>query len=175
MVSKQILRSTSQASCARPITDLCKLRLYLVKPTTQTCSTAYCDQNLRNLSLSAVARTSTSGHRFRPSSHAQLRILNSLIGFWSHAPPCRTCCPPIYKTRESSPLLMKHVPPRSNHRLHVPLGSHMRHTHRKISVDVFMMPFDDVTQSMSAATQALVHVSNTSSDDISNIAARFVT
>ena len=69
---------------------------------------------------------------------------------------------------------MKHVPPHSNHWLHVPLGSHTRHTHGKISVDVFMMSFDDVTQSMLAATQALEHVSDTSSDDISNIAARFV-
>ena len=174
MVSKQTLRSTSQASHARPIIDLCKSRLYLVKPTTQMCSTAYCDQNSRNLSPSTVACTSTSEHKLQPSSHAQPRILNSLIGFWSHAPPYRTCCPPIYKTREISPLPMKHVPPHSNHWLHVPLGSHTRHTHGKISVDVFMMSFDDVTQSMLAATQALEHVSDTSSDDISNIAAQFV-
>ena len=69
---------------------------------------------------------------------------------------------------------MKHMPPRSNHRLHVPLRSHTRHTHRKISVDVFMMSFDDVTQSMLAATQALEHISDTSLDDINNIAAQFV-
>ena len=36
------------------------------------------------------------------------------------------------------------------------------------------MSFDDVTQSMLAATQALEHISDTSLDDINNIVARFV-
>ena len=75
------LRSTSQASRAPPITDLCKSRLYLMKPTTQTCSTAYCNQYSGNLFPSAATRTSMRRHRLQPSSHAPPRILNSLIGF----------------------------------------------------------------------------------------------
>ena len=45
-------------------------------------------------------------------------------------------------------------------------------TCQKTSADVFMTSFDNVTHSTTVATQTLEHVSNTSSDDISNIATQ---
>ena len=77
--------------------------LHLTKSTTQTCSTAYRDQYPRNSSQTAAARASTQKHRLQLSSHALPRILNSLIGLWSHTPPCRPCCSPIYKNLRIRP------------------------------------------------------------------------
>ena len=71
--------------------------LRLTKSTTQMCSTAYRDQNPRNSSQTTAAHASTHRHKLQLSSQVPPRILNSLIGFWSHAPPCRPCCSPIYK------------------------------------------------------------------------------
>ena len=64
-----------------------------MKPTTQTCLMAYCNQNPGNRPPSVVARSSMRGHKLQHSLHTLPRILNSLIRFWSHAPPCRPFCP----------------------------------------------------------------------------------
>ena len=53
-------------------------------------------------------------HRLWLSSHTSPRILDSLIGFWLHMPPCRPYCLPIYEARESSPYLMLHGPTRAS-------------------------------------------------------------
>ena len=102
--------------------------LRLTKSTTQMCSTAYHDQYPRNSSQMATARASTHRHRLRLSSHAPSRILNSFIELWSHTPPCRPCCSPIYKNLKIWPssdptsALMCHL-----EALHALLPSHSCH------------------------------------------------
>ena len=66
-----VLRFSSLSSPCLSLSDLCKLRLHLMKPTIQSCSTASCDQNLGSQSPQESARVdqdssthSTCRHRF---------------------------------------------------------------------------------------------------------------
>ena len=92
--------------------DLCTSSLCLMKLTRQTRSTAYRDQNPGIRPPTAAARVTTRGQQLLELSHASPKILDSQLGSQPHAPPRRTCRPPIYLAWESVDLTNSHAPTR---------------------------------------------------------------
>ena len=93
------------------ISDLRKSKPPLTKPTPQTCSTAYRDQNPRTRPPMVAARATTRGQRLLELSHAPPQILDSQLRSQSHVPPRRPCRPPIYLAWEFGGHTTLNVPP----------------------------------------------------------------
>ena len=101
---------TNQANCDL-ISNLCTTSLHLMKPTKQTCSTTYHDQNLGTWPPTAAARAITREQRLLELSHAPPQILDSQLRSQSHALPRRPCRPPIYLAWESGGHTKLHASP----------------------------------------------------------------
>ena len=95
------------------LSNLCTTSLRLMKPTRQTCSTAYRDQNPGTRPPKAAARATTHGQRLLELSHAPPQILDSQLRSQSHMPQRRPCRPPIYLAWESGGHTTLHAPPRT--------------------------------------------------------------
>ena len=91
-----VSRSSSPSNPCLSLSNLCTTSLHLMKPTRQTCSTAYRNQNPGTRPPTAAARATTRGQRLLELSHAPSQILDSQLGSQSHALPRRPCRPPIY-------------------------------------------------------------------------------
>ena len=87
--------SSPSNPCLSP-SNLCTTSLRLMKPTRQTCSTAYHDQNPRTRPPTVAARATTRGQQLLELSHAPSQILDSQLRSQSHAPPRQPYRPPIY-------------------------------------------------------------------------------
>ena len=72
-------RSSSPSNSCLSRSNLCTLRFRLMKPTRQTCSTAYRDQNRGTRPPTAAARALTRGQRLLELSHAPPQILDSQL------------------------------------------------------------------------------------------------
>ena len=108
-----VSRSSSPSNPCLSLSNRCTTSLRLMKPTRQTCSMAYHDQNLRTWPPTAAARAITHGQRLLELSHVLPQILDSQLGSHSYVPPRRPCRPPIYLAWESGGWLLLHVPPRA--------------------------------------------------------------
>ena len=75
-----VSRSSSPSNPCLSLSDLCTSKLRLMKPTRQTCSTAYHDQNPGTRPPTAAARTITCGQRLLELSHTLPQILYSQLG-----------------------------------------------------------------------------------------------
>ena len=91
-----VSRSSSPSNPCLSLSNLCTISLRLMKPTRQTCSTAYHDQNPRTRPPTAAVHATMRGQRLLELSHAPSQILDSQLRSQSHAPPRRPCRPPIY-------------------------------------------------------------------------------
>ena len=91
-----VSKSSSPSNPCLSLSDLRKSKPRLTKPTPQTCSPAYRDQNPGTRPPTAAARAITRGQRLLELSHAPLQILDSQLRFQSHEPPRRPYRPPIY-------------------------------------------------------------------------------
>ena len=89
-------KSSSPSNPCLSLLDLRKSKPRLTKPTPQTCSTAYRDQNPGTRPPTAATRATTRGQWLPELSQAPPQILNSQARSQSHAPPRRPCRPPIY-------------------------------------------------------------------------------
>ena len=107
-----VSRSSSPSNPCLSLSNLCTLSLRLMKPTRQTCSTAYRDQNPGTWPPTAVARATTRRQRLLELSHVPPQILDSQFRYQSHALPRRPFHPPIYLAWESSGHMTLHAPPR---------------------------------------------------------------
>ena len=108
-----VSRSSSPSNLCLSLSNMCTTNLLLMKPTRQTCSTTYRDQNPRTWHPTIVARATTRGQRLLELSHSPPQILDSQLRSQSHAPPRRPCRPPIYLAWESSGHTTLHAPPRA--------------------------------------------------------------
>ena len=95
------------------ISDLRKSKPRLTKPTPQTCSTAYRDQNPGTRPPMVAARATTRGQRLLELLHMPLQILDSQLRSQSHEPPRRLYRPPIYLAWEFGGHTTLHAPPRA--------------------------------------------------------------
>ena len=93
------------------LSNLCTTSLRLMKPTKQTCSTAYRNQNPGTQPPTVAVRATTRGQRLLELSHAPPQILDSQLRSQSHVPPRRPCRPPIYLAWESGGHTTLHKPP----------------------------------------------------------------
>ena len=91
-----VSRSSSPSNPCLSLSNLCTTSLCLMKPTKQTCSTAYRDQNPGTRPPTTAMPATTRGQRLLELSHVPPQILDSQIRSQSHAPPRRPCHPPIY-------------------------------------------------------------------------------
>ena len=91
-----VSRFSSPSNPCLSLSNLCTTSLRLMKPTRQTCSTSYHDQNPKTRPPTVAARATTRGQRLLEFSHAPLQILDSQARSQSHTPPRRPCCLPIY-------------------------------------------------------------------------------
>ena len=82
-----------------------------MKPTRQTCSTAYRDQYLGTRPPTAAACATTRGQRLLELSHTPPQILDSQLRSQSQAPPRRPCRPSIYLAWEYGGHTTLHAPP----------------------------------------------------------------
>ena len=139
------------------LSNLCTSSLRLMKPTRQTCSTAYRDQNPGTRPPTTAARAITRGQRLLELSHAPSQILDSQLGSQSHALPRRPCRPPIYLAWESGGHTMLHAPTHAVWVSVLPPCTDTRHhapsTRLRIHVDVIRW----CHHSKSAAMQAPPH------------------
>ena len=111
-----------------------------MKPTRQTCSTAYRDQNPGTRPPTTAARCITRRQRLLELSHAPPQILDSQLRSQSHAPPRRPCRPPMYLAWEFGGHTTLHAP---THAVWVSVSlpctctrHHAPSTRRRIHVDV---------------------------------------
>ena len=93
------------------LSNLCTTSLRLMKPTRETCFTAYRDQNPRTQPPMTATRATTRGQWLLELSQAPPQILDSQPRSQSHALPRRPCRPPIYLTWESGGHTTLHAPP----------------------------------------------------------------
>ena len=93
------------------LSNLCTSSLRLMKPTRQTCSTAYRNQNPGTRPPTAAARALMRKQRLLELSHAPPQILDSQLRSQSHALPRQPCRPTIYLAWESGGHPMLHAPP----------------------------------------------------------------
>ena len=91
-----VSRSSSPSNPCLSQSDLHKSKPRLTKPTPQTCSPAYRDQNPRTRPPTAATRATTRGQWLLELSHAPPQILVSQARSQSHVPPIRPYRPPIY-------------------------------------------------------------------------------
>ena len=91
-----VSRSSSPSNPCLSLSDLHKSKPRLTKPTPQTCSPAYRDQNPGTRPPTAAARATTRRKWLIELSHAPPQIDNTEARYESHAPPIRPCRPPIY-------------------------------------------------------------------------------
>ena len=91
-----VSRSLSPSNPCLSLSNLCTTSLRLMKPTRQTCTMAYRDQNPGTRPPTVAARATMRGQRLLELSHASPQILDSQPRSQSHAPPRRFCRPPIY-------------------------------------------------------------------------------
>ena len=91
-----VSRSSSPSNPRLSLSDLRKSKPRLTKPTPQTCSPAYPDQNPGTRPPTAATRATTRGQWLRRTSHTPPQIVNTEARYQSHAPPIRPCRPPIY-------------------------------------------------------------------------------
>ena len=82
-----VSRSSSPSNLCLSLSNLCKSRIHLMKPTTQMCSTAFCNQNPGSWSPQEFAHATTCRPKFQHSLHALPHILDSWIVFWAHMLP----------------------------------------------------------------------------------------
>ena len=106
-------RSSSPSNLCLSLSNMCTTNLLLMKPTGQTCSTTYRDQNPGTWHPTIVARATTRGQRLLELSHSPPQILDSQLRSQSHAPPRQPCRPLIYLAWESSGHTTLHAPPRT--------------------------------------------------------------
>ena len=91
-----VSRFSNPSNPCLSLSNLCTTSLRLMKPTRQTCSTAYRDQNPGTRPPTAAARATTRGQRLLELSHAPPQILDSQLRSQSHALPRQPCRPTIY-------------------------------------------------------------------------------
>ena len=91
-----VSKSSSPSNPCLSLSDLRKSKPHLTKPTPQTCSTAYRDQNPGTRPPTAVARATMHGQWLLELSQAPPQILDSQARSQSHAPPRRPSRSPIY-------------------------------------------------------------------------------
>ena len=91
-----VSRSSSPSNLCLSLSNLRKSKPRLTKPTPQTCSTAYRDQNPGTRPPTVAAHATMRGQRLLELSHAPLQILDSQLRFQSHEPPRRPYRPSIY-------------------------------------------------------------------------------
>ena len=91
-----VSRSSSPSNPCLSQSDLRKSKPRLTKPTPQSCSPAYRNQNPGTRPPMVAARAATREQWLLELSHAPLQILDSQARSQSHAPPIRPCRPPIY-------------------------------------------------------------------------------
>ena len=91
-----VSRSSSPSNLCLSLLDLHKSKPRLTKPTPQTCSTAYHDQNPGTRPPTAAARAIMREQWLLELLHTPPQILDSQARSQSHAPPRRPCRPPIY-------------------------------------------------------------------------------
>ena len=91
-----VSKSSSPSNLCLFLSNLCTTSLRLIKPTRQTCSMAYRDQNPGTQPPTVAVRATTRGQRLLELSHAPPQILDSQLRSQSHVPPRRPCRPPIY-------------------------------------------------------------------------------
>ena len=139
------------------LSDLCTSSLRLMKPTRQTCSKAYCDQNLGTWPPTAVARTTTHGQWLLELSHVLPKILDYQLESQPHMPPRRPSRSPIHLAWESSNHTMSHVPTRA---AWVFVSSPCAGTRPSRIEEHILMSSGDVIIPCQHATHALGHVSD---------------
>ena len=91
-----VSKSSSPSNPCLSLSDLRKSKPRLTKPTPQTCSTAYRDQNPGTRPPTAAARATTRGQWLLELSQAPPQFLDSQARSQSHAPPRRPSRPLIY-------------------------------------------------------------------------------
>ena len=91
-----VSRSSSPSNSCLSLSNLCTTSLRLMKPTRQTCSMAYRDQNPGTRPLTAAACATTCRQRLLELSHVPPQIFDSQLRSQSHVPPRWPCRPPIY-------------------------------------------------------------------------------
>ena len=106
-----VSKSSSPSNSCLSLSNWGTTSLCLMKPTRQTCSTAYRDQNPGTRLPTAAAFTIMPGQRLLELSQAPPQILDSQLGPQSHASPRQPCRPPIYLAWESSGQPLLHTPP----------------------------------------------------------------
>ena len=142
------------------LSNLCTSSLHLMKPTRQTCSTAYRDQNPGTRPLMAAAHAITRRQWLLEFLHTPPQILDSQLGYQSHAPPRQPCCPSIHLTWEFGNHTTPHAP---THTAWVSVFSSTRRwtSHTPARRRKLLLMSSDITgwchHSMSAAMQAPPH------------------
>ena len=91
-----VSRSSSLSNPCLSLLNLCTTSLRLMKPTRQTCSMTYHDQNPGTRPPTTAARCITRRQRLLELSHALPQILDSQLRSQSHASPRWPCRPPMY-------------------------------------------------------------------------------
>ena len=71
-----VSRSSTPSNPCLSLSNLCTTSFRLMKPTRQTCSTAYCDQNPGTRPPTAAARATMRGKLLLELSHAPPQILD---------------------------------------------------------------------------------------------------
>ena len=91
-----VSRSSSPSNPCLSLSNLCTTNLRLMKPTRQTYSMAYRNQNPGTRPPTAAACATMRGQRLLELSHAPSQILDSQLKSQSHAPPRQRYRPLIY-------------------------------------------------------------------------------
>ena len=155
-------RSTNSSKPVTSISDLCTLSLCLIKPTRQTCSMAYHDQNPGTRPPTEAARTTTHDNGSW-NSHTRRRRFLTLSSDLSHTSRQDGLVVPRSTWLENLVIIRRftcqHAPPGYLSRRHAPV--HAFHA-PKDSCCCHLMSSLHVNSYASTSTSVLVHVIGTS-------------